>query len=58
MAANSPGYGPNDSKLTKETLREVVRDIVSRCKSHGKNFALLGGLFVALECNIESVRKV
>ncbi len=38
------------------TLKEIAREMGTRAYSTGKNFALLGIMFSAFECNIETYR--
>lgn len=40
---------------TKQTARQILREMASATHSHGKNFALIGGIFAGVECFIESV---
>lgn len=39
-----------------QTAREIFRDLKNTSHSYGKNFAVLGLVFSAVECTIESVR--
>ncbi|KAE8741129.1 hypothetical protein FOCC_FOCC013387 [Frankliniella occidentalis] len=39
-----------------QTAREVFRDMKSTTLSYAKNFAMVGGVFAAVECVIESAR--
>lgn len=38
-----------------QTVKEVLLDMKSKSMSHAKNFAMLGAMFAASECAIESV---
>ena len=38
-----------------QTAREVFREMKSTTLSYAKNFAMVGGVFAAVECGIESV---
>lgn len=38
-----------------QTAREVFREMRATTHSYGKNFALIGMVFSAVECTIESV---
>ena len=38
------------------TLKEIAVEMKTRALNTGKNFALLGVIFSAFECNIESYR--
>lgn len=40
-----------------QTAREVFRDMKSTTLSYAKNFAVVGGVFAAVECTVESVRE-
>lgn len=39
----------------QQTAREVFREMRTATHSYGKNFALIGMVFSAVECTIESV---
>lgn len=39
-----------------QTVREVLKDMKLKSLSYAKNFAMLGAMFSATECAIESVR--
>lgn len=41
----------------QQTTREVFREMRSTTHSYAKNFALIGMVFSAVECTIESVRS-
>lgn len=41
--------------IENQTVREVFRDMRQTSHSYGKNFALIGLVFSAVECTIESV---
>ena len=49
--------GPELSPTTSQTqsVREVLRDMKTKSMSYAKNFAVLGAMFAATECTIESV---
>jgi import inner membrane translocase subunit TIM22 len=54
-ASVDPMYNTlNPSKIP--SMKEVAREMGSRAYSTGKNFAVLGVMFSAFECNIESYR--
>ena len=53
-ASVDPSYTINPHKIP--TLKEVAKEMGSRAYSTGKNFALLGVMFSAFECNIETYR--
>ncbi|XP_067132247.1 mitochondrial import inner membrane translocase subunit Tim22 [Centruroides vittatus] len=40
----------------KQTVRQVLRDMRMKTVSYGKNFAIIGAVFAATECIIESHR--
>jgi len=39
-----------------QSVREIFRDMKNTSLSHGKNFAIVGAMFVSVECAIESYR--
>ncbi|XP_014250899.1 mitochondrial import inner membrane translocase subunit Tim22 [Cimex lectularius] len=45
---------PVDGKT--QTAREILREMKSASLGYGKNFAMVGALFAAVECTIESSR--
>ena len=53
----SASVGPELSPVNQPTqsVREVLREMKGKSMSYAKNFALLGGMFAATECTIESV---
>lgn len=53
-ASVDPMYTINPTQVP--TLREIAREMGTRAYSTGKNFALLGIMFSAFECNIETYR--
>lgn len=53
-ASVDPMYTINPNKIP--TLKEIALEFKTRALSTGKNFALLGVIFSAFECNIESYR--
>lgn len=53
-ASVDPMYTINPNRVP--TLKEVALEMRNRAWSTGKNFALLGVMFSAFECNIESYR--
>lgn len=38
-----------------QTAREIVNEMRSAMHSYGKNFAIIGAVFAAVECTIEAV---
>lgn len=54
-ASVDPNYNSlNPTKIP--SMKEVAKDMGTKAYSTGKNFALLGVIFSAFECNIESYR--
>ena len=53
-ASVDPMYTINPNKIP--TFKEIALEFKTRALSTGKNFALLGVIFSAFECNIESYR--
>ncbi|XP_030009334.1 mitochondrial import inner membrane translocase subunit Tim22 [Sphaeramia orbicularis] len=51
------GFDPKDP-LRTPTAREVLKDMGQRGMSYAKNFAIVGAMFSATECVIESHRGV
>jgi len=47
-------YTINQTKIP--TLKEIALEFRNRAWSNGKNFAIIGVIFSAFECNIESYR--
>lgn len=39
----------------RQTAREIFRDMRASTHSYGKNFAIIGAVFSAVECTIETV---
>lgn len=39
----------------KQTVKMIFQDFKIKTMSYGKNFAMIGAVFAAIECNIESV---
>ena len=42
----------------QQTVREIFRDLRFSASSYGKNFAVVGLMFSAVECTIESVKSL
>lgn len=40
----------------KQTAREIFREMKTTTLSYAKNFAVIGAVFAAIECSIESMR--
>lgn len=58
----SSSVGPNMTdphaldKQATQTAREIIREMRGSMHSYGKNFAVIGAVFSAVECTIESVK--
>ncbi|XP_076234740.1 mitochondrial import inner membrane translocase subunit Tim22 [Calliopsis andreniformis] len=53
----SASVNPSLTSIEKpQTVREMVREIGSTASSYAKNFAVVGCVFTAIECTIESYR--
>ncbi|KAH7637559.1 mitochondrial import inner membrane translocase subunit tim22-like [Dermatophagoides farinae] len=53
-ASVGPELAPVNERT--QTVREVLREMKSKSLSYAKNFAMLGAMFSATECAIESYR--
>ncbi|XP_074599675.1 mitochondrial import inner membrane translocase subunit Tim22 [Brevipalpus obovatus] len=53
-ASVGPDVGLIDPE--KQTVRVILRDMKTKMVSHAKNFAIIGAIFAATECTIESHR--
>lgn len=53
-ASVGPELAPVDGKT--QTVKEVLKEMKGKSMSYAKNFAMLGAMFSATECAIESVR--
>lgn len=54
----SSSVNPNiavGSDVKQQTVREIFREMKSTSHAYGKNFAIVGLLFAASECAVESV---
>lgn len=52
----NPSMGAPGVGLEKQqTAREIIREMRTTTHSYAKNFALIGLMFSAVECTIESV---
>lgn len=52
----NPSMGAPGVDLDKQpTAREVFREMKGTTLSYAKNFAILGAVFAAVECTVESV---
>jgi len=54
-ASVNPNMADPFANEKKQTAREVFREMRSTTHSYAKNFALIGCVFSAVECTIESV---
>lgn len=45
-------------ELKTQTAREILREMRGTMLSYAKNFAMVGAMFSAIECTIESVSEV
>lgn len=53
----SSSIGPQSLQHTEtQTAREVLRDMKNTTLSYAKNFAMIGAVFTAIECTIETQR--
>ncbi|XP_044762987.1 mitochondrial import inner membrane translocase subunit Tim22 [Coccinella septempunctata] len=52
----SSSVGPSATEVENQTARQVFREMKTTTLSYAKNFALIGALFSAVECSIESMR--
>lgn len=51
----SSSVGPTATNVEQQTAREVFREMKTTTLSYAKNFAVIGALFSAVECTIETV---
>ena len=49
---------PNINIDKPQTVREIFREMRASTHAYGKNFALIGMVFSAVECSVESVSKI
>ncbi|XP_065054928.1 mitochondrial import inner membrane translocase subunit Tim22-like [Rhopilema esculentum] len=54
LDSSMPSYMVQDTQ--NQTARSVFREMKSRASSYGKNFAVVGAMFSATECLLESYR--
>lgn len=52
----SPNIADPFHNAKQQTAREIFREMRAATHSYGKNFALIGMVFSAVECTIESSR--
>ncbi|RWS24435.1 mitochondrial import inner membrane translocase subunit Tim22-like protein [Leptotrombidium deliense] len=54
----SASVGPDLSvtEPEKQTVKQILREMRGKMATHAKNFAILGAMFAATECTIESYR--
>ncbi len=48
---------PNPTGTETPTVRLILKEMKARMSSYGKNFAVIGLMFAATECAIESVGR-
>ena len=53
LDSSMPSYMAPETQ--QQTARSVFREMKSRAASYGKNFAVVGAMFSATECVVESV---
>lgn len=51
----NPNIASPGVELKQQTAREIFREMRTATHSYGKNFAVIGAVFAAVECTIESV---
>ena len=51
----SASVGPELSQPEQQSVKQVLKDMKIKTMSYAKNFAILGAMFAAIECTIESV---
>jgi len=52
----SASVGPEVAAPENQTVKQVLKDMKLKTMSYAKNFAILGAMFAAIECTIESHR--
>ncbi len=61
MAYDTP-IGSNASKISELPLKQQLKvgflDMGKRSWSSAKNFGVLGGMYTAFECSVESVSRI
>lgn len=53
----SASMGPTGTEIEQQTARQVFKEMKNTTLGYAKNFAMIGALFAAVECTIESVRR-
>lgn len=56
MASPSNGPGMSSPSLTRETVKQIFKEMASKTYSSAKNLGLVAGLFTSFECSLESYR--
>lgn len=51
----SSSMGPPSVEIEQQTAKQVFKEMKTTTLSYAKNFALIGLMFSAIECTIESV---
>jgi mitochondrial import inner membrane translocase subunit TIM22 len=54
----SSSVGPSIDVTKQQTAKEVILEMRAAMHSYGKNFAVIGAVFAAVECTIESVGRI
>lgn len=52
----SSSVGPPVTSVETQTARQVFQEMKTTTLGYAKNFAVIGAIFSAVECTIESVR--
>ncbi|XP_018336254.1 mitochondrial import inner membrane translocase subunit Tim22 [Agrilus planipennis] len=52
----SSSVGPSVTSVEQQSAKEVFREMKTTTLSYAKNFAIIGAIFSAVECTIESAR--
>lgn len=58
MGLFAASFNPNVGDPSKQTAREIFRDMKTTTVGYAKNFAIVGLIFAGVECAIESHRGV
>ncbi|KAL3270976.1 hypothetical protein HHI36_021479 [Cryptolaemus montrouzieri] len=52
----SSSVGPSATDVEQQTARQVFKEMKTTTLSYAKNFAIIGAMFSAVECTIETMR--